>query len=155
MSALMMFDLLIYPNHGSYYSVLKLFTGFAIAALIAWKLIVATAIITASKPVAINIHALILVRYAKSLSQLFVAYHAMGEARINAITTSLIKSFESNNTRLETDAPNTFLTPISLNRCCTVYADSPNNPKQASAIAIPAKRFMTVPSLISALYNLL
>src|SRR5204862_54507 len=130
-------------------------TGLATAALIDWMLIVASTIITARKPVEINIHALILMRYAKSLSQLFIAYHATGEARINAITTSLIKSFESNNTRLDTDAPNTFLTPISLNRCCAVYADNPNNPKQASTIAIPAKRFMTVPSLISELYNLL
>ena len=50
------------------YSVLKLFTGFATAAFIAWKLIVANAINTASIPAAINIHALILMRYAKSLT---------------------------------------------------------------------------------------
>ena len=46
------------------YSVLKLFTGLANAALIAWKLTVANAIITASKPATANTHQLILVRYS-------------------------------------------------------------------------------------------
>ena len=41
-------NLLIHSNPGSDYSVLKLFTGFAIAAFIAWKLTV----IMASKTVA-------------------------------------------------------------------------------------------------------
>jgi len=69
------------------------------AALIAWKLIVASAINTANKPAAINIHALMLIRYAKSLSQLFITNHAMGEATTNAINTSRSKSFESSNQR--------------------------------------------------------
>src|SRR6478735_2928996 len=92
--------------HNSY-SVRNDLTGFAIAAFIAWKLIVANAIITANNPAAINIHALILIRYAKSLSQLFITYHASGDAIRNAISTSFIKSFESSNTILDTDAPNT------------------------------------------------
>lgn len=45
-----------------YYSVLKLLTGFAIAAFIAWKLIVASAIIIATSPPAANNHQLMLMR---------------------------------------------------------------------------------------------
>jgi hypothetical protein len=44
------------------YSVLKLFTGFAIAAFIAWKLTVNNAIPIASSPEIANIHQLIFVR---------------------------------------------------------------------------------------------
>ena len=42
-----------------YYSVLKLFTGFAIAALIAWKLTVINAIKITNNPAAANNHQLI------------------------------------------------------------------------------------------------
>ncbi len=51
------------PKHCSY-SVLKLFTGFATAAFIAWKLTVANAIKIASTPAAINIHQEISTRYS-------------------------------------------------------------------------------------------
>ena len=44
------------------YSVLKLLTGFDIAAFIAWKLIVANAIIAESKPAIKNTHHEIFVR---------------------------------------------------------------------------------------------
>jgi hypothetical protein len=46
-----------------YYSVLKLFTGFAIAAFIAWKLTVINAIRTAAMPAIKNIHQLISILY--------------------------------------------------------------------------------------------
>ncbi len=46
----------LFTIHDSYYhSVLKLFTGLAIAALIAWKLTVSNVIIKAPKPAAMNI----------------------------------------------------------------------------------------------------
>ena len=45
-----------------FYSVLKLFTGLAVAALIAWKLIVINAIATATSTAAKNIHQLMLIR---------------------------------------------------------------------------------------------
>ena len=48
----------------AYHSVLKLFTGFAIAALIAWKLIVIEAIATAAIPAITNIHHDIVTLYA-------------------------------------------------------------------------------------------
>ena len=55
---------LLAPPH----SVLKLFTGFAIAALIAWKLTVINAMPIAVAPAIRNIHTLILILYAKSCS---------------------------------------------------------------------------------------
>src|SRR5207249_570037 len=106
-----------YRQPGSpFYSVLKLFTGLATAALIAWKLIVNNAIKTASNPAPKNIHQLMLILYAKSCSQLCIMYHATGEAIRNAMTTSLIKSFERSATIFVTEAPSTFLTPISFVR---------------------------------------
>ena len=49
---------------GGGYSVLKLFTGLAIAAFIAWKLTVHRAINIAPAPAAKNIHQLIEIRYS-------------------------------------------------------------------------------------------
>src|SRR5690349_20827140 len=49
-------------HHSQTYSVLKLFTGFVIAALIAWKLTVANAITTASTPASTNVHTLTSIR---------------------------------------------------------------------------------------------
>ena len=46
----------------SHYSLLKLFTGFATAASIAWKLTVINAITIASTPATMNIHQLIFMR---------------------------------------------------------------------------------------------
>ena len=46
------------------YSVLKLFTGFAIAAFIDWKLTVINAIRMAIQPEPINIHQLMFILYA-------------------------------------------------------------------------------------------
>ena len=47
-------------HHSQFYSVLKLFTGFAIAAFIAWKLTVINAINKARIPAIANTHQLIL-----------------------------------------------------------------------------------------------
>ena len=101
----------------SNYSVLKLFTGFAIAAFIALKLIVINAINKAITPAMINIHQLIAVRYAKSSSHRLIAQPATGKAITEEIITSLRKSLDNIATILLTLAPNTFLMPISLIRC--------------------------------------
>jgi len=77
------------------YSVLKLFTGFMIAALIAWKLTVTKAVSNAAKPAATKIHQLMFMRYAKSCSHLCMKYQAAGAAITNEMATNLIKSFES------------------------------------------------------------
>ena len=55
-----------------------------------------------------------LVRYAKSFNQLFMAYQAMGNAKTAATPTSFKKSFDNNPTILLVLAPSTFLTPISF-----------------------------------------
>jgi hypothetical protein len=51
-----------FPKTQPPYSVRRLFTGLAIAALIAWKLTVINAISNAARPAAINIHHEILIR---------------------------------------------------------------------------------------------
>ena len=53
-------------------------------------------------------------RYAKSCSHLFMKYHASGEAITKAMITSFKKSLLINPTMPDTDAPNTFLIPISF-----------------------------------------
>lgn len=58
--------------HVKTYSVRRLFTGFANAAFIAWKLTVSNAINKAVAPAAINIDQPILIRYAKSCSHLCI-----------------------------------------------------------------------------------
>ena len=101
------------------YSVLKLFTGLAIAAFIASKLIVKNAINIEANPASANTHHDKFVRYAKSCSHLSIPYHASGAAITNAINTSFIKSIDNKLTILETLAPSTFRTPISF-VCCMV-----------------------------------
>ena len=80
-----------------------------------------------------------LMRYAKSFSQLCIAYHAIGKARRDAITTSFKKSFDNNVTMPLMFAPNTFRTPISFMRCEIANAERPNNPRHAMKIAIACK----------------
>src|SRR5579871_5187025 len=63
-----------------YYSVLKLFTGFAVAAFIAWMPTVIKATNAAKIPANINTHHCISMRYAKSFNQTFIANHATGNA---------------------------------------------------------------------------
>ncbi len=63
-------------------------------------------------PAATNTHQLILIRHAKSCSQLFIKYHASGDAINIDIKTSFKKSLESKPTIPETLAPGTFRIPI-------------------------------------------
>ncbi len=96
------------------YSVLKLFTGFAMAAFIVCRQRIINAIISMQMPLIKNIHQLNGILNAKSCSQLFEKYHATGMAIIEAININLAKFFESNTMICITDAPNTFLMPISF-----------------------------------------
>ena len=96
------------------YSLLKLFTGLVIAAFIAWKLTVRSAIRIAANPAARNIHQLIATRYSKLCNQLCIIHQATGNATRQEIRTKIKKSFESNFAIPATLAPNTFLIPISL-----------------------------------------
>src|SRR4030095_1337066 len=90
---------------GVHYSVRKLFTGFMTAALIAWKLIVTSAIKTASDIAVTKTHHPILTRYTKSNSHWCITHHATGRAMSAAINTSLMKSPDNMLTIPVTDAP--------------------------------------------------
>ena len=92
-------------------------TGLAIAAFIAWKLTVNKAINNAINPATKNTHQWILILYANPCNHLCIPQYAIGEAMTRAIKTNLIKSLDSKAVILETDAPSTFRTPISLVLC--------------------------------------
>jgi len=86
----------------------------ATAAFIACKLIVINSMNKATNVVITKTVQLMLVRYAKLCSQLFITNQASGEAIITATITSFRKSFDSKATILVTLSPNTFLNPISF-----------------------------------------
>ena len=50
----------------------------------------------------------------------------------DAMATSTTKSLENKTRILYTEAPNTFLIPISLTRSRTIKLDNPSNPRQAT-----------------------
>src|SRR5664279_2915142 len=77
----MMSDFYVSPftSHISY-SVLKLFTGFAIAAFIAWKLTVINAMMIEAIPPIRNSHQLISILNVKFCNHRFIKYHANGVA---------------------------------------------------------------------------
>src|ERR1043165_7219358 len=77
----------------------------------------------------------ILVRKAYPSNHLPIVIQANGTAITNAITSSTANSLYNNLKILNTDAPNTFLMPISLVRCIVVNEARPNKPKQATNIA--------------------
>ena len=117
------------------YSVRKDLTGFAIAALIAWKLIVRNAIKIAEIPAAINTPVPIFILYAKSFNHSCMAHQVTGTEIINAMPTSNKNSFDTSNNTCCTEAPNTFRIPISFVRCSITNAESPNKPRLAIMIA--------------------
>src|SRR4051812_37288160 len=101
-----------------------------------------------------NTHMLIVILYGKSFSQLFIAHHATGKATIDAIMISKRKFFDNRPTMLITLAPNTFLIPISLERCSVLNADKPNKPIEPTIMAITAKIHKRLLSFSSLLYIL-
>ena len=121
------------------YSVRKLFTGLAIAALIAWKLIVTNATVIATIEVIRNTSQLIFVLYANSCNQVFIIYQASGEAIRIEIPTSFRKSLDNNVMMPDTLDPNTFLMPISFVLCSALNIASPNKPRHEIKIAITVK----------------
>ena len=130
---------MIYDTIHIVYSVLKLFTGFASAAFIAWKLIVIKAINKAAAVVITNTVQLIGIRYAKSCSHLCITNQAIGEATKIETAISFKKSLESKLTMLVTLAPSTFLTPISLKRCSALNVARPNKPRHEMKMAMIVK----------------
>src|SRR6478672_2449058 len=102
-------------------------------------LTVIKAIKTAITPAATNTHQPMLIRYAKFCNQLFMKYHANGEAMRIDKKTSFKKSFESKPTIPETLAPSTFRIPISFTFRSTTKVDNPNKPRHAIRSDNPEK----------------
>ena len=73
--------------------------------------------------------------YSKFSSQWYIYHQAIGKAIRQEINTSCRKSFDSSETKLCTDAPSTFLIPISFIRCCVVKEAKPKRPRQEINIA--------------------
>src|SRR5438045_3628051 len=109
----------------TFYSVLKLFTGFATAAFIAWKLIVSRAMLKAAMAAIPKTHQLIATLYGKSCNHLLIANHATGKAISAAINTGFKKFSESIVVIFITLAPRIFLIPISLFLCSALKAANP------------------------------
>src|SRR6202012_240820 len=112
------------------YSVFKLLTGLAIAALTVWKLSVNKAVNSIPAPLKINIHQLIGVRSAKSCIHLFITYQAIGVATTNDNKISITSSVDNKVTIWATVAPRTLRTPISFVRRLVVNIANPSNPRQ-------------------------
>ena len=121
------------------YSLLKLFTGLAIAALIAWKLTLINAMMMDPIPAIKNKPQLNSILYAKFSSHLCIKYHASGVAIAKAIMIRNTNSFENKYTMFDAVAPNTFLIPTSLILCTAINDANPYNPRQLRNIAMPAK----------------
>ena len=102
------------------YSLLKLFIGLDTATFKAWNPTVNKAIKKAIMPAIANIHHDKPMRYANPSNQLRITNAVIGVAIIKEIATSARKSFDSVKIKLLTEAPKTFLTPISLVRCSTL-----------------------------------
>jgi hypothetical protein len=98
------------------YSDFRLFTGLAIAAFIAWKLMVNKATNMANRQATKKIHQLMPILYVKSCSQLCISIQVIGAAIKKEISTSIKKSRDNRLTITPTDAPITFLIPISFVR---------------------------------------
>ena len=91
-------------------------------------------------------------RYAKPCSQLFISHHDTGKANSNEIKINRKKSADSMVVIFITDAPITFLTPISFLLFCAVKAANPNKPRHEIIIANAAKYFDNADTLVSVLY---
>src|ERR1700744_6611180 len=115
------------------HSDLRFLTGLVIAAFQAWPTTVKNAIAKARKPEKPNIPQLIPNRLAKFCSHLSITIQLTGTAITNATATKTRKSIESMYSKAGTDAPSTLRILISLERCNTLYAESPSRPKQGRA----------------------
>jgi hypothetical protein len=85
---------------------------------------------------------------------LFIAHQAIGKAITEEIRISRIKLFDRIAVILKTDAPSTFLIPISFMRCSALKAANPNNPMQPIKMAMIVNIQIRLPRFSSALYIL-
>src|SRR5258707_11441686 len=92
-----------------------------------------------------NIHQDMSVRYSKVCNQLLNANQARGIEMKHERTTTTTKSLESSCHKCATEAPCTFLIPISLVRCSAMYDAMPNRPRQEMTTARVEKKVARVP----------
>ncbi len=121
------------------YSYRKELTGFARAALYAWKPVVNSATTNAIIEAIRKMCNPSFVLKAKFCNQLFIKYQASGQETIEEMINNKLISFVSNPTTWPIDDPITFLIPISLVLCSVVKEASPNKPNEETNIARSAK----------------
>src|SRR5215467_525975 len=80
-------------------------------------------------------------------------HHDNGNAKLAEISTNNKKSFDNNVAMLDTLAPSTLRTAISLKRCLIVNAARPNNPRHATNNDRMVKSVSTDRMFFSSLYN--
>jgi hypothetical protein len=114
-------------------------------------LTVVNAIIKAILPEKRNINQLTSILYAKFCSHIFIAYQAIGQAIKFAMRTHLVKSLVSATRTSVTEAPSTFLIPISLVRLSLEKETRPNKPRQEINIAMIAIKVESLPVVCSVL----
>src|SRR6266487_6759224 len=85
-------------------------------------------IISADKTDTAKTHQLMVVRYAKSCSHLFINNHAMGAEIKNETIINRKKSFDNMNEMSFTEAPSTLRMPISFIFCSIIKESSPTRP---------------------------
>src|SRR5580704_9649171 len=90
-------------------------------------------------------HHSIATRYGYHCNHLYIANQATGAANAKESSTSIRKSLLNNVAIPATEAPNTFLTPISLIRFSAIYVANPNNPRQEINTVSPANNPASVP----------
>lgn len=135
------------------YSVLSVFIGLAIAALIAWKLTVTREMNIAITPANPKIHHSISIRYAYSCNQVCIAHQAKGDAISNAIMTNNRNSLDNKENKEKMLAPSTFRIPISRVLCSAVNMANPNKPRQEMKMASSEKQLVSRLTMASLLYN--
>ena len=111
------------------------------------------AINIAAMPAITNAVQPIFILKAKSCNHLFTPHYANGAAIANEMQTRMIKSFVSKETILDTEAPRTFLTPISFTRCCAANVISPQRPRQEISIVSTENILKRLYNLASSLYK--
>ena len=121
------------------YSYFKVTTGFALAANMALKLVMANATTKANSPDKTKIVQLMDVRYGNPLNQSVITRYPISHAKRQATKISQINSFEMVVMIFMLVAPNTLRIPISFVFCSARKDDSPIKPIAAIKMIINEK----------------
>ncbi len=133
----------------------SILAGLVLAPRTIWMLTVLNAISNKMKTGITNKSHCSPIRKAKLSSHESIPNHVNGRAIKLEINTSLRNCHDKSERMLCTDAPNTFLIPISLSFCVVVNEASPHKPRQAMMMANMAKRLKILANCWSSRYWLL